>query len=636
MPNPSCIKSVALFLIVLLSYPIVVMADTDKRSEIDSLLVLSEKLGPSNPDSAILLATEALKNEKELSSGVSAYGLKILADAYYYKNNILEAVKYYQQSADKEKEVHGHISNSYAARINDVGYCYYLMGYYEMAVTKNNEALQILRQTNNKEELYVTLNNIGTVYFKWGEYAKSIVFFEQTLEHDLESGDPYSLCVTYNNIGKVYESSKNPDKAIKYLELALEQAKLAGNLRMEATILSNLGMIYFASEHLDKAQLFLEEAMSIDKKTGNKFKLAIRENELSKILAAKGKLAEAIEYCQSALVFFKSANIRESQSIVLLDLGRYYQELKQFKNSEDSYLEGLKITEEIKSNYHAMLISEGLSQLYELWGKTDLSLKFYKQYTDYNTEIFNAEKHRQLADFEIKYHTRETEIENQLLKNENEAKQNRLILLTVASLALLIVVFLLIYGVHYKNKSGKQQKMLAEFELLAKEEERKHMEDNVFAEKHINQLQRQKHSSEIEYKNKLLANSTLDLIQKNEFLVDLKAKLANGHSAENFSSKDIINLINQNIDIDQNWKKFSLEFDQIHPHFIDQLNVRFPDLSEIFTQLCAFLRIDLSSKEIAQLQNVSIAAVNKNRQRLRKKLDLAAEADLTEFLKELG
>jgi len=78
-----------------------------------------------------------------------------------------------------------------------------------------------------------------------------------------------------------------------------------------------------------------------------------------------------------------------------------------------------------------------------------------------------------------------------------------------------------------------------------------------------------------------------------------------------------------------------MEFEKLNPGFFDRIRNLYPDFSEQFIRLSAFLRIELSTKEIAQLMNVSVAAVNKNRQRLRKKLNLEAEADLKAFMESI-
>ena len=94
----------------------------------------------------------------------------------------------------------------------------------------------------------------------------------------------------------------------------------------------------------------------------------------------------------------------------------------------------------------------------------------------------------------------------------------------------------------------------------------------------------------------------------------------------------MVQFINSNTDIDQDWLKFKTTFENVHPGFFDRLIRDFPQLTDHDVRLSSYLRINLSSREIAGLMNVSLDATNKSRQRLRKKLNLEAEADLTSFL----
>jgi flagellar basal body-associated protein FliL/DNA-binding CsgD family transcriptional regulator len=248
--------------------------------------------------------------------------------------------------------------------------------------------------------------------------------------------------------------------------------------------------------------------------------------------------------------------------------------------------------------------------------------------------MFTQESSKQLSAFEVKYETEKKEIENQLLKQENETKsRNQWILITLVSV-LLVLTILLIYFVRLRTKSHKQQKALNEIELSKTEQEKQHLEDKVFAEKQINRLQKDKYSSELEHKSSQLANSTLSLINKNEVLRKLKSEIVavNGNGSD-FS--EILNIINQNLDLDIDWNKFKVEFEEAHPQFFERLYKAYPNLSETYIKICAYIRIDLTSREIADLLHVSQAAVNKNRQRMRKMLALEAEADLGLFLKEL-
>lgn len=616
-------------------------ADTNFRylsstSQIDTLRKLSEKYVFENPDTAIYFSTKAIAIENQQFGQTSPIFTKLLADAYYYKNDFNQAIDYYRQSADAEYQKSPIDIIEYATRLNDIGYCYYLLGYNEMAIKKYNEVLVLLKETSDQDETYNALNNIGTVYFVWGQYAKAINYYEQTLKFDLEQNNNENISITYNNIGKVYQAWKKHTSAIDYFNLSLKYAQKTQKVSNVTVKLSNIGMTYFDMQEYDSALIYVARALKLDKQEGNRFRVAIRESELARILSANGKMTKAIEYNLSALSFFTNAGILESQCIVYKDLGDLYFKIGDFSKSEENYFKSIKIGEEMRSAYQLIIASKGLSELYEAWGKLEKSLEYYKIYEKYNTEFFNAEKHKQLAEFEIKYQTREKEIENQLLKNENQIKQTRLIYLSIILLVMVLLLVALAYGIHLKTKSIKQQKELSAMDLKNKEKEKQHLEDKVFAEKHINRLQQEQYNAYLEHKNQLLTNSTLHLINKNEFLISLKNKLSDCSHNTELTKKEIITVINQNIDIDQNWKKFSYDFDQIHHGFFDKLKLQYPDLSQTFVQISAYLRINLTTKEIAQMQHVSISAVNKNRQRLRKKLGLEVETDLSEFLKKFG
>ncbi|MDX1943744.1 MAG: hypothetical protein SFU99_24465 [Saprospiraceae bacterium] len=138
-------------------------------------------------------------------------------------------------------------------------------------------------------------------------------------------------------------------------------------------------------------------------------------------------------------------------------------------------------------------------------------------------------------------------------------------------------------------------------------------------------------------KSKELANSTMSLIQKNEILLKIKDEIqaikasADGH----FQSKHyqrLLHLIDVNISSEQDWQVFETNFNQVHEQFFKKLKASFPDLTPSDLKLAAYLKMNLSSKEIAPLLNISIRSVENKRYRLRKKLYLHEEDNLTEFM----
>ncbi|MGM0377804.1 MAG: helix-turn-helix transcriptional regulator, partial [Bacteroidota bacterium] len=130
----------------------------------------------------------------------------------------------------------------------------------------------------------------------------------------------------------------------------------------------------------------------------------------------------------------------------------------------------------------------------------------------------------------------------------------------------------------------------------------------------------------------------LAMAKKNEFLMELKKKLKS--QKEQLGSRypdkfyhELTKKIDSNISgDDEEWKVFEYNFNQAHETFLQTLKNEYPDLTPSDLRLCAFLRINLTSKEIAPLMGISVRGVENHRYRLRKKLGLDAETDLTEFI----
>lgn len=138
-------------------------------------------------------------------------------------------------------------------------------------------------------------------------------------------------------------------------------------------------------------------------------------------------------------------------------------------------------------------------------------------------------------------------------------------------------------------------------------------------------------------KSKELANSTMDLIQKNEILLKIKEELQALRTTPqaNFSGRHyqkITHLIDTHISSDHDWQVFEMNFSQVHEPFFKKLKTAFPNLTPGDLKLAAYLKMNLSSKEIAPLLNISIRSVENKRYRLRKKLQLDEEVNLTEFM----
>ncbi|MCG8699288.1 MAG: sigma-70 region 4 domain-containing protein, partial [Bacteroidales bacterium] len=139
------------------------------------------------------------------------------------------------------------------------------------------------------------------------------------------------------------------------------------------------------------------------------------------------------------------------------------------------------------------------------------------------------------------------------------------------------------------------------------------------------------------HKNSQLTQIALQLTHKNDMMVKIKNKLNHQHkSVEDEALKlalhEINEIIENEFEIQKEWERFENHFNDVHGDFYKKLKDRYPDLSLSYLKLCAYLKLDLSTKEIASLMNISLRGVEKARSRLRKKFELERSENLNQFI----
>jgi ligand-binding sensor domain-containing protein/DNA-binding CsgD family transcriptional regulator len=160
------------------------------------------------------------------------------------------------------------------------------------------------------------------------------------------------------------------------------------------------------------------------------------------------------------------------------------------------------------------------------------------------------------------------------------------------------------------------------------------------SDKEIVKLKNEKLEAEIEHKNTELASAAMHLVQKGELLGNIREELmrmkrgVNGDGATE-EYKKMLRILGEENKMDKDWEQFAIHFDKVHSDFLQILKSAHPQLSAHELKLCAYLRMNLSSKEIAQLENISVRGVEISRYRLRKKLRIPTEINLFDFLMEL-
>jgi DNA-binding CsgD family transcriptional regulator len=201
---------------------------------------------------------------------------------------------------------------------------------------------------------------------------------------------------------------------------------------------------------------------------------------------------------------------------------------------------------------------------------------------------------------------------------------------------LILIIFLnIIYFKRRIEKAHRIEKVKHERVLMSKV--LKFNEEAKQSEEQIEKLKNDKLKINVRHKNMELANVTMHLVQKNKFLSKLKGDLMKMWGEAKVESvrydiKQIIKKIDKDFKSEQQWNVFDKYFDEVHQDFIAKLKETHPVLTPNDLRLCAYLKMNLSTKEIAPLMNISIRGLEISRYRLRKKLDLDRDVNLTEYI----
>ncbi len=178
-----------------------------------------------------------------------------------------------------------------------------------------------------------------------------------------------------------------------------------------------------------------------------------------------------------------------------------------------------------------------------------------------------------------------------------------------------------------QSKFEEEQKRL----LYIHELERNKTESELVA------LRNEKLEAEINFKNSEVASSAMHLVKKGEMISKIKNELTqvmkrldNPQAAAEL--KKMTKVISEDDNLDMEWENFAKHFDKLHSNFLTEIKAKYPKISGNELKLCAYLRMNLSTKEIAQLMNISIRGVEISRYRLRKKLKISSKTNLFDYL----
>jgi hypothetical protein len=254
--------------------------------------------------------------------------------------------------------------------------------------------------------------------------------------------------------------------------------------------------------------------------------------------------------------------------------------------------------------------TDALSRYWELKGRQDSALYYARLHNDYYREQVNADNVRELAyqsaKFEFQQELRAKEVEQ--LKAESAKRRNYLILSIV--IGLLIITSVLLFFLFKLGRSRLRQAG----------------------------LEKEKLKSELEFRNKELTTYVMYQVKSKEFVLSIAEKLKNNELLQNPEFKKVVREILSEIETDSgndSWREFEIRFQRVHTDFYKKLSSQFPELTANEMRLCAFLKLNMSTKDIASVTYQSANSIDVARHRLRSKFGLTKDENLIAFLSKI-
>jgi tetratricopeptide (TPR) repeat protein/DNA-binding CsgD family transcriptional regulator len=451
------------------------------------------------------------------------------------------------------------------------------------------QAYNSYEKGSNKNGMASALYGIGITYATEKKYELALANYNQSIQLFEELNQVREIPKVLVNVGLLYKDKKEYEEAIQNFSRAIQLFAETKNQRGRATAFLHRAETHFQQQQLSLAKIDLDSSMALNNKTNHEFNKVKCNLLFGKIYLEQGDLKKASSHLEEALVI--------SQKIKLLD-------------ETSSIYETLALVSQVLGDY---------KKAYE----------FRQLYGVYHDSLFNKEKSRQLQELQVAYETEKKEAEIRELKSQQQLNQTYL----YGSLALVglvvLVAFLILNRQRLKIKKDKE---LADKENQIFEERRA----LVDAELQNRQLNEERLHQEIEFKNKELTTYTLNLIQKNEVLEKVKSAVEEIRNSDEREVKQklsgLINTVNYSFNLDKDWENFRLHFEQVHQSFFDTLRQLFPDLNANDMKLCALIRLNMDTKEAASILDISPESAKVARHRLRKKLNLPSEQNLTAYL----
>lgn len=446
---------------------------------------------------------------------------------------------------------------------------------------------------------------ISNCYRQLNEYKKSSELGFEALEIYEKLNHQKGICDALAAIGIFYHEQRQNEKAYSYFSRSLEIALQNNYARGISRGYNNLAVIFASKNDYENSIEYTKKAVDINMQSGLKQWLGINYNNIAEDYLDLKRYDSAFHYIEKAIAVNREINNLFNLANSYTTLSRFYR----ITANEAQFIATTRTAMEIgyQNNFKDVLLntSNNLQQYYFESGQTDSAYKYKSLQYLYRDSLFAENSLTRMSQLELLH---KLESEEQVMKIQQQRKDFSRTLVIILLIAGIVVASLLVVRFRMKVRYAR--------------------------------LEEQKLKDELEFKNKELAANVMSLLKKNEMLADITERLSKlEKETNNQENRALIHKIAydiENISQENIWEEFELRFKNVHGEFYEKLLKSYPDLSPNEQRLCAFLRLNLTTKEISNISGQSQRAIEMARFRLRKKLGIESpDINLVTFISKI-
>ena len=503
--------------------------------------------------------------------------------------------------------------------LNNMGVITQRMGEVDTSLHYYSEALRLRVLATDTLATASSLCNLAALYRQKGEFQEAIEHYYKALEIYEANDQQKQTSDALNGIGLAYKDLSLYDQSLEYLKRSLKIREELGDIRSISGSLNNIGAIYMALGYNDEAETTLRRYLELCKTMNNYRGEAGAYSNLGKIAKDQGDLDSGLVYYTKAFNLFESLGDKVNTGLVSINIGYIQLSKGQAEKATSSFNTALKYAELQQSLDHQKRIHNGLSEAYFETRDFEKAYAHEQKLSEIKDTLFYKGLEKEIAFYQEKYEAEKREgkisdLEAKVAKDQLKVEESKRLRNTAIGIAVLFICLSLFLFLLYRFRK------------------RIHAQEQVILSKEKEEIERK-----IELKNRELSAFATHSIQKNEMLNKLLEKLSK--LREKDSLTDVIEmerLMKKSINIDADWDTYKRHFLGVYPGFFDHLSQEYPSLSPNDLRVCAYIRMNLATKEIATLMNIAPKSVRMNKYRLKKKLALDESQDIHTFLTSLG